>query len=207
MKEPHRYKRAVWYCQGTILFLNFLVGTIVYYYCGQYVASPSPGSAGPLLKRIIYGIALPGVLGGVVMITHVAAKFAFVRWMARSRHLTAKTWQHYASWYGCTATVTILTYIIASAVPSFSVLAALGGSFLGPFVSIYPYGMMWLHENWKTETRTKVWKYMAIWAIFVVIAGVYLQITGTYGAISQLVVDFASGLRKPFSCADNSGSV
>lgn len=87
MKEPRLYKRAVIVCQSTIIFLNFLVGqssqflcladpdtlgTVVYYFCGQYVTSPAPGSAGPLLKKITYGLALPGVIMGCVVLVHVS---------------------------------------------------------------------------------------------------------------------------------------
>jgi hypothetical protein len=87
MKDPRLYKRAVIVCQSVIIFLNFLVGqfqsslqythrsddagTIVYYFCGQYVTSPAPGSAGPLLKKITYGLALPGVIMGCVVLVHV----------------------------------------------------------------------------------------------------------------------------------------
>lgn len=32
------------------------VAIVVYYYCGQYVASPALGSAGPMIKKIAYGM-------------------------------------------------------------------------------------------------------------------------------------------------------
>jgi hypothetical protein len=33
-------------------------------YCGQWVASPALGSAGPTLKIIAYAIAIPGLIAG-----------------------------------------------------------------------------------------------------------------------------------------------
>jgi hypothetical protein len=43
----------------------------MYYFCGSYVASPAIGSAGPLLKKVGYGIALPGLLGSAILLGHV----------------------------------------------------------------------------------------------------------------------------------------
>lgn len=135
------------------------------------------------------------------------SKYIFVRWMAGSRHLTARTWQHWASWLACTAGCSLIAYIIASAVPVFSVLTAMGGAFLGPFVSCQPYGALWLKDNWKSpDSRTRRWWISAGWAVFVVVAGFFLQIAGTYGSIVETINAFKAGGTKPFTCADNSGS-
>jgi len=47
----------------------------VYHYVGQYIASPALGSAGILIKKICYGLALPGLAIGAVLFAHVAAKY------------------------------------------------------------------------------------------------------------------------------------
>lgn len=51
------------------------ISIIVYHFCGQYLANPALGSAGPLLKRIAYGLAIPGLLASIVMSTHMPAKY------------------------------------------------------------------------------------------------------------------------------------
>jgi len=48
-----------------------VVGIVVYRYCGSYVSNPALGSAGVLMKKVCYGLALPGVLLSTVLITHV----------------------------------------------------------------------------------------------------------------------------------------
>ena len=48
------------------------IGVVVYYYCGSYVASPALGSAGPLLKKVCYGIALLGLIVSTTMYIHVS---------------------------------------------------------------------------------------------------------------------------------------
>lgn len=57
--------------------MYLLVGIVVYYFCGSYVASPALGSAGPLLKKVCYGIALPGLLATTVLPAHVSLFSSF----------------------------------------------------------------------------------------------------------------------------------
>lgn len=71
MKDPRKFGKAALIASGTITVVDILIGVVVYYYCGQYVASPSPGSAGPLMKKVTYGLALPGVVVSTVIFTHV----------------------------------------------------------------------------------------------------------------------------------------
>jgi hypothetical protein len=65
------------------------------------------------MKRVCYGLAIPGLCITCVLFTHLAAKAVFVRLMRKSRHLAANTWQHWAAWIGCVATNTTLSFIIA----------------------------------------------------------------------------------------------
>jgi hypothetical protein len=45
---------------------------VVYYYAGSYVASPALGSAGVLMKRICYGLVLPGLIVSTLLYIHVS---------------------------------------------------------------------------------------------------------------------------------------
>ena len=54
-----------------------MVGIVVYRYCGSYVSNPALGSAGVLMKKVCYGLALPGVLLSTVLITHVRVLVMF----------------------------------------------------------------------------------------------------------------------------------
>lgn len=44
---------------------------VVYRYCGVWIASPALGSAGPLIKKVAYGIALPGLWISATLCQHV----------------------------------------------------------------------------------------------------------------------------------------
>ena len=72
MRNPSTYTRSLLICQSFITGIYIAVGTVLYYYCGSHVASPALGSAGPLLKKIAYGIALPGLVASTVIVLHVS---------------------------------------------------------------------------------------------------------------------------------------
>jgi len=74
MKDQSKYGRAAVIAQSIVVIANIIVGSLVYHFCGQYVASPSPGSAGPLMKKVTYGIAFPGMLFSTLIFNHVSIK-------------------------------------------------------------------------------------------------------------------------------------
>ena len=72
MKDPRYYTRSVLFCQATATVVYIIIGVIVYYYCGSYVGSPALGSAGVLMKKICYGLVLPGLLVTEILYIHVS---------------------------------------------------------------------------------------------------------------------------------------
>jgi hypothetical protein len=72
MKDPRYYTRSVLFCQGTATVVYIIIGVIVYYFCGSYVGSPALGSAGVLMKKICYGLVLPGLLVTEILYIHVS---------------------------------------------------------------------------------------------------------------------------------------
>lgn len=75
MKDPEYFSRAVIISQICSTAVYLIVGTIIYYFCGSMVASPALGSAGPLIKRVAYGLSLPGLLATTTICLHVSQFF------------------------------------------------------------------------------------------------------------------------------------
>ena len=73
MKDQRLYNRSLAVSQSIITIVYIVCGTVVYLYCGSHVASPALGSAGILIKKICYGIALPGLIVSEVVLLHVSA--------------------------------------------------------------------------------------------------------------------------------------
>ncbi|UPL02410.1 hypothetical protein LCI18_013344 [Fusarium solani-melongenae] len=186
MRDPRQYTKALVLCQSTVTATYIIIGIMVYYYCGSYVASPALGSAGPVIKKIAYGLALPGLLAGATINAHAASKYPFIRFLRGSRHLTANTFTHWACWLSCTFTVSLSAYAIASGIPTFHALVSLVGALLGTLMCFQPMGCMWLYDNWsrgRSGGRTLGWTVQACVAVFVVVSGMFLTVAGAYGTV------------------------
>lgn len=72
MRNPRNYTRSVYISQGFITSMYIAIGIVVYYFCGSYVASPALGSAGDTMKKVCYGLALPGLLVSTILLSHVS---------------------------------------------------------------------------------------------------------------------------------------
>lgn len=71
MRDPRHYTRSLLICQGCVTATYITLGTVVYYFCGSYVASPALGSAGPTMKKVSYGLAFPGLCVTTIIVIHV----------------------------------------------------------------------------------------------------------------------------------------
>lgn len=213
MRDPRRYApmMVLSVCSLTVVYL--IIGSVVYYYCGQYVASPALGSAGLLMKKVCYGISIPGLLASLTIFTHICGKTIFVRIMKGSRHLAANTVTHWVAWLGCTFGSVLIGYIIASAIPNFGSIIGLVGALFCPIVCIIPYTFMWWHLNLRFSSvraftasfgeltfRKKIAFFVNL--LFCLL-GFFLLAAGTYA--SALDLRATTSKSKPWSCENNSG--
>ncbi|KAF5004863.1 hypothetical protein FDECE_8645 [Fusarium decemcellulare] len=208
MRDPRYYTRSLVICQSAITITYITIGVVVYYYCGSYVALPALGSAGSIVKKVAYGLALPGLVVSCLLPIHLPSKYIFVRILRGSHHLTANTNIHWVTWLGSTSTITLVAYLIASGMPAFGGLVSLIGALLGTFMAFQPMGCMWFYDNWNTEERTLKWRLMVAWSAFVIASGTFLMVAGTYGSIVGIIDSYKeSGGSRAWSCDDNSNSV
>ena len=61
LENPRDYPKALCLLQGIDISLYVLAAVVIYCYAGESVTSPALGSAGPIVSRVAYGIALPTV--------------------------------------------------------------------------------------------------------------------------------------------------
>ncbi|KAI8294692.1 hypothetical protein K4K56_001456 [Colletotrichum sp. SAR 10_98] len=98
MRSPRSFTKSLFSSQIFLGACYVSFGTVVYIYCGKYVASPSLGSAGGTLEKIAYGISIPGFIMTTTLWVHLAAKFLLVRILRNSVHLQNKSFVHWATW-------------------------------------------------------------------------------------------------------------
>ncbi|KAL2839538.1 transmembrane amino acid transporter protein-domain-containing protein [Aspergillus pseudodeflectus] len=210
MRDPRYYTRSLLICQSGVTAIYITIGTVVYYFCGSYVASPALGSAGVIMKKVAYGLALPGLIVTTMLVIHLPAKYIFIRLLRGSPHLTSNSPIHWATWLSCTFGITVIAYIIASAIPVFDGLVSLVGALLGTLMSFQPMACMWLYDNWssgKVDKRPR-WMFMVSWCAFVIVIGTFCMVAGTYGSVVGIVDSYrAEGGSGAWSCRDNSNSV
>ncbi|KAL2834274.1 transmembrane amino acid transporter protein-domain-containing protein [Aspergillus cavernicola] len=211
MRDPNYYTRSLLICQSGVTAIYITIGTVVYYYCGSYVASPALGSAGAMVKKVAYGFALPGLIVTTTLVIHLPGKYIFIRLLRGSKHLTSNSPTHWLTWLSCTLSITIIAYIIASAIPVFDGLVSLVGALLGTLMSFQPMACMWLYDNWskgRGQGKRARWVAMVCWCGFVIGTGTFCMVAGTYGSVVGVMDSYReSGGSAAWSCADNSNSV
>ncbi|WZH45337.1 LOW QUALITY PROTEIN: n amino acid transport system protein [Fusarium acuminatum] len=70
MRRPEQYTRALIICQSIVTVTYLIIGCLMYYFCGSYVSSPALGSAGDTIKKASYGVAIPGLIVSITLVTH-----------------------------------------------------------------------------------------------------------------------------------------
>ncbi|KAF2158591.1 hypothetical protein M409DRAFT_71569 [Zasmidium cellare ATCC 36951] len=209
MRRPQDYRKAVIPVGFMVGAIYLTVSLVVYHYCGQWIATPSLGSAGPLIKKVAYGIPLPSLVVSTGIFNHAAAKYAFVRVLRGSPHSQQNTWQHLACWIGLNVVFGALAFVFASAIPVFSYMLSLAGSVcFAPMSLIFP-ALMWFYDfgghGWNGTVRSKaMWLFHAL----IVLVGAFLTVGGVYGTAESIrkTYDGSSGVGA-FNCADNSGTI
>ncbi|KAF2798708.1 hypothetical protein K505DRAFT_333221 [Melanomma pulvis-pyrius CBS 109.77] len=194
MKRPKAFPKALFSSQLFLLACYLSFGLVVYFFCGQYVASPSLASAGGTLEKIAYGVSIPGFIMTSTLWVHLAAKFLFVKILRGSQHLQSNSIIHWGTWLGATLGITTLSFIIAEAIPFFSYLIGLIGSLCcAPTCLVIP-ALMGLYMD---RSRPKTKKVIAITAlhIFTVVLGSFMTVAGTYTTIQSIIDAYRSGTK------------
>ncbi|KAL6812001.1 neutral amino acid transporter-like protein [Trichoderma sp. SZMC 28015] len=207
MKKPKDYPKAV-YLSMTIVTTSYLAFSLVMYrWCGQWIASPSLGSAGPVIKKVAYGVGIIGLCVSACLYVHIGSKYLFVRVLRNSPHLQLNSVIHWATWFSITAGVSAVSFVVASGIPIFNYILALAGSLCFAPLAISLPAYLWLHDHrdWRVGglLKTAAWT----WNAFLVLVGAFMTVGATYGVIQEIINAYADGtIGSAFSCADNSNS-
>ena len=234
MKKPELFTRSLIAGQGFIVIINIAIAAIVYGKVGQYIASPALGSAGLLIKKISYGIALPGLIVTAVLWSHVAAKYWFVRILRGTSHLESNTITHWGVWAGSMGVTVVFAFIIVGVIPFFDDFLSLVGALVNPvFTNVLPGFMMlffiarkppkavgiirnvetedstspkrWLPEAFKASRNGWKETVALIIACFLILSGGFIIVGGTYATVLSIQASYDKGtVSGVFSCVDNS---
>ncbi|KAJ6189862.1 hypothetical protein N7519_004770 [Penicillium mononematosum] len=222
------------FLRSFIVITNIAISSIMYAKVGQYLASPALGSAGLLIKKISYGIALPGLLVTAILWSHIAAKYWFVRILRGTRHLQSNTVIHWTVWIGSMAVTVVFGFIIVGVVPFFNDFLSLVGALINPvFTNVLPGFMIlfflaknpsragdivedvereestsainWILNAFKAYRNGWIAALTLVGAWFMILAGFFIIVGGTYSTTLGIRASYNNGaVTGVFSCGDNS---
>ncbi|KAI9376101.1 transmembrane amino acid transporter protein-domain-containing protein [Aspergillus egyptiacus] len=200
LKDPREYPKALFLLQGTDTILYLVSAVVIYCYAGPDVTSPALGSAGPLIAKIAYGIAIPTIIIGGVVNGHVAAKYVYVRLFRKTDRIHKADFVAIGSWVAIGFVLWVLAWIIASAIPVFNNLLSLIASV---FASWFTFGfpaIFWLFRNRHRffASPTKI----LLTIVNVLLLGIAATICGLGLYVSGRALHEDSS-KASFSCANN----
>lgn len=179
MRRPKEYRKAVLWAGVLVGIMYVAFSMVIYRYCGIWLSVPALDSAGPLFKKISYGFLLPGLVIGVGIYQHVAAKYVFVRLLRDSKHLQANTAVHWSTWLSINIVLGILGFVVSQAVPILNFLLGLAGSLcFAPFSLVYP-ALLWMYDFRAYKSGSLGQRAKFAFHGLIVLLGMYMIVGGT----------------------------
>ncbi|PIG85606.1 amino acid transporter [Aspergillus arachidicola] len=200
MEEPKDFTKALCLLQGFEIVLYVIAATVIYYYVGTGVASPALGSAGPVLKKVAYGVAIPTIIGAGVVNGHVGLKYIYVRIFRKSGRMAKRDFVSVGSWVAIGVTCWIIAWIIGEGIPSFTNIVSLISSLFASWFTYGLSGVYWLHMNWGYWFSSPRKIALTILNFLIVGIGGTICGLGLY-ASGKAIHDDSS--RASFTCANN----
>jgi amino acid permease len=201
LKQPRDWPKALLLLQVCDTILYLVVSVVIYVYVGPDVPSPALSAArSPVVRKVIWGIALPTIVIAGVIYGHVAAKYIFVRVFAGTKHLVKRTTLGVVGWLGITAAIWIIAWIIAESIPVFSNLL---GLVCALFASWFSYGIpgslwLWMHYgNWFSSPK-RIAQFSC--NVVLVLIGLLLCALGLWCSGEAIAHDSGT---TPWSCKSN----
>lgn len=125
MKDPKDFPKSLCMLQGFEIVFYTVASAVIYRYAGQNVTSPALGSAGIVVRKVAYGIAIPTIVIAGVVLGHVAIKNVYVRLFRGTDVMHKRSALGVGAWIGLAAGYWIIAWVIAEAIPVFSDLVSL----------------------------------------------------------------------------------
>ncbi|KAL4784715.1 transmembrane amino acid transporter protein-domain-containing protein [Aspergillus varians] len=200
LKDPRDFPKGLCLLQGIDISLYLIAAVVIYRFGGADVDSPALSSAGPIVSKVAYGIALPTILIAGVIYGHIASKYLYLRIFNGTDRVHKRDFIAVGSWIGIALTLWVIAWVIASAIPVFKNLLSLITALFASWFTYGLCGIFWLFmnkglwfSNWKKICLTFL-NFLAI-AVGCVLCGMGLWVSG------KALHDNPSS--ESFSCANN----
>ncbi|KAJ5683528.1 hypothetical protein N7462_006693 [Penicillium macrosclerotiorum] len=187
MHTPTDFPKSIWALGLTEIFIYTLTGALVYAFVGQDVQSPALLSAGSLLSRVAFGIALPVIFISGSINTVVLGRLIHGRIFKNSTIRFVNTKMGWVTWLALIAALTILEFVVAEVIPFFDdLLSVISSLFVSGFTFYFPAIMwfMWIRKgSWFTAKNIC----MSVINGIILAIGLVVLVAGTYSSIVDIV--------------------
>ncbi|EAW13634.1 neutral amino acid permease [Aspergillus clavatus NRRL 1] len=199
MENPKDFKKSLFMLQTFEICLYVTAAVVVYYFVGKDVASPALISAGPVMKKVAFGIAIPTIIGAGVVNGHVGLKYIYFRLCHKSDLIHSNSWKSVTIWIVLGVSCWLVAWIIAEAIPVFSNLNGLISALFASWFSYGLSGIYWLHMNYGQWWAGPKKIFLTILNISITLFGLVLCVLGLYASGTAIHNDSGSS---SFSCAN-----
>jgi len=206
LHTPKDYVKSIWALGLIEMFIYTVTGGLVYAFVGQSVSSPALLSAGSLVSRVAFGIALPVIfISGSINAT-VAGRFIVGRAFKNSsiRYINDK--KGWLVWIAILVVQIVIAWVIAEAIPFFSdLLGIISSLFISGFSFYFP-ALFWFllikegkwYEGWKNIS-------LSLLNGLCFLIGVAVLGCGTYASVKDIIDQYSNGtVRGSFTCDSSS---
>lgn len=187
MHTPKDFVKSIWALGIIEIIIYTVTGALVYAFVGQDVSSPALTSAGHLLSKVAYGLALPVIFISGSINGTVVGRLIHGRVYKNSPIRFINSKMGWLTWMVLIACITVLAFIIAEVIPFFSdLLSIMSALFISGFSFYFP-ALMWfilIREGPWYSSKNLPW---AIINAITFIIGAITLVGGTYASITDIV--------------------
>lgn len=192
MHTPTDFPKSIWTLGLAEIFIYTLTGALCYAFIGQDVQSPALLSAGSLLSRIAFGIALPVIFISGSINTVVLGRLIHGRMFEGSNIRFINTKMGWITWLAVVTVLTILEFVVAEVIPFFDdLLSVISSLFVSGFTFYFP-AIMWfmfIRQGSLFDPKNIL---MGLINAIILIIGLVVLGAGTYASVVDIVSDIAS---------------
>jgi hypothetical protein len=111
MHTPSDYVKSIWAIGLMEIFIYTITGALVYRFVGSSVSSPALLSAGPLISRVAFGIALPVIFISGSINSTVVGRYILNRAFPNSEIRFIHDKRGWLIWIALVATITLVAWV------------------------------------------------------------------------------------------------
>ncbi|KAF2748770.1 N amino acid transport system protein [Sporormia fimetaria CBS 119925] len=203
MHTPKDYVKSIWALGLIEIFIYTMTGALIYAFVGVDVKSPALLSAGTLVSRIAFGVALPVIFISGSINSTVVCRYVMDRAFPTSPIRFINSAKGWGVWLFMLTVVTIIAWIVAGAIPFFNALLGLiSALFISGFTFYFP-ALFWFqlvkegkwYQGWKNIT-------LSIVNALVFVIGLTVLACGTYASVQDIINQYNVGdVRAAFTCS------